>query len=70
MNKQNRSNKGFTLVEIMIVCGILIRLESPGPVFYRQERVGRGGRPFTGLKLRSMRADAEDGTGPVQAAAA
>lgn len=48
---------------LMLVTALAIRLESPGPVIYRQERVGRGGRPFTCLKFRSMRADAErDGT--------
>jgi exopolysaccharide biosynthesis polyprenyl glycosylphosphotransferase len=45
----------------------LIKLTSPGPVFYRQERVGQHGRPFTVLKFRSMRVDAEHGTGPVWA---
>lgn len=38
---------------------LLIKLESPGPVLYRQERVGQGGRSFTILKLRSMCVDAE-----------
>jgi sugar transferase (PEP-CTERM system associated) len=46
-------------VPVMIVTAVVIRLESPGPVIYRQERVGRGGRTFTCLKFRSMRADAE-----------
>jgi lipopolysaccharide/colanic/teichoic acid biosynthesis glycosyltransferase len=44
-----------------------IRLETPGPVFYRQARVGEGGRVFDALKFRSMVADAERGTGPRQA---
>jgi sugar transferase (PEP-CTERM system associated) len=43
----------------VLVAGLLIFLESGGPVFYRQERVGRGGRVFQILKLRSMRRDAE-----------
>lgn len=34
---------------------LMVRFSSPGPVFFRQERMGRGGRPFTLLKLRSMR---------------
>ena len=38
-----------------------IKLEDGGPVFFRQERVGLGGRPFTALKFRSMRPDAEAG---------
>ena len=37
------------------------------PVFYYQERVGRGGRIFRAMKFRSMRKDAEKNTGPVQA---
>jgi lipopolysaccharide/colanic/teichoic acid biosynthesis glycosyltransferase len=44
-----------------------IKLEDAGPVFFRQERVGRGGRPFMALKFRSMRPDAEAGVGAVQA---
>ncbi len=44
---------------LMLVTALVIRLESAGPVIYRQERVGRGGRGFMCLKFRSMRADAE-----------
>lgn len=53
---------------IMAVTAVVIRLESPGPVIYRQERVGRGGRVFTCLKFRSMGVDAER-NGPVWAQA-
>jgi sugar transferase (PEP-CTERM system associated) len=49
------------------VLGVAITLTSPGPVFYRQPRVGRDGRIFHVVKLRSMRADAEAATGPVWA---
>ncbi|MCU0522805.1 MAG: exopolysaccharide biosynthesis polyprenyl glycosylphosphotransferase, partial [Anaerolineae bacterium] len=38
---------------------------SPGPLFYRQQRIGKGGRPFTVVKLRSMIPDAERCTGAV-----
>lgn len=38
---------------------LAIKLDSPGPVFYRQRRVGKDGRPFWMLKFRSMRPDAE-----------
>ena len=43
----------------LVVTAIAIRLEGPGSVFYRQERVGLRGRPFTVYKFRSMREDAE-----------
>ncbi len=49
---------GFTL-PLMLIVALLVRLSSPGPVLYRQERVGLNGRPFTLLKFRSMRSDAE-----------
>lgn len=45
----------------------LIKLDSPGPVFFRQERVGEGGRVFDVVKFRSMRTDAEAESGPVWA---
>jgi len=44
---------------VMILTAIAIKLESPGPVIYRQERVGFGGRIFMCLKFRSMCVDAE-----------
>jgi exopolysaccharide biosynthesis polyprenyl glycosylphosphotransferase len=44
---------------LLLVCAVLIKLDSPGPVFFRQERVGRGGARFKLLKLRSMTVDAE-----------
>lgn len=46
---------------IIAVCGILIYLESPGRIFYRQVRTGRNGRDFHIIKLRSMKLDAEKG---------
>jgi len=44
---------------IMLLTALAIRLESPGPIVYRQERVGLGGRSFMCLKFRSMAEDAE-----------
>lgn len=44
---------------IIALAAICIRLDSRGPVFYRQERVGQGGRTFFLTKLRTMRVDAE-----------
>jgi len=46
---------------------LLIRLDSSGPVFYRQQRLGQGGRVFWLIKFRTMRRDAELETGPVWA---
>jgi exopolysaccharide biosynthesis polyprenyl glycosylphosphotransferase len=48
---------------------LMIKLDSPGPVLFRQERVGQGGRIFTIIKLRSMKADAEIRSGPLWATA-
>ena len=51
----------------MAFLALLIKLTSPGPVLFRQERMGLGGKPFTILKFRSMRVDAEKENGPVRA---
>ncbi len=44
---------------LMLLTALAIKIESRGPVIYRQERVGLGGRTFMCLKFRSMRSDAE-----------
>ncbi|HUS94653.1 MAG TPA: undecaprenyl-phosphate glucose phosphotransferase [Patescibacteria group bacterium] len=44
---------------LMMLASIAIKLESPGPVFFVQERMGLDGKPFLMVKFRSMRADAE-----------
>jgi len=44
---------------VMLLAAIAVKLDSPGPVLYRQERVGLGGRSFMCIKFRSMRTDAE-----------
>ena len=44
---------------VMLITALAIKLDSPGPCIYTQERVGLGGRPFTCMKFRSMRSDAE-----------
>ena len=51
---------------VFLISAIVIKLESPGEVFYRQERVGKNGKVFSVIKFRSMRPDAEK-DGPVWA---
>src|SRR5690606_29662441 len=46
---------------VLLLFGVLIKLEDGGPVFYRQRRLGRNGEAFDIFKLRSMRLDAEAG---------
>lgn len=46
------------LLPLLAVLALLIKADSPGPVFFRQERVGRGGRTFRIHKFRTMVADA------------
>jgi lipopolysaccharide/colanic/teichoic acid biosynthesis glycosyltransferase len=48
----------------LVVCGLLMKREAPGPFFYKQERIGRNGKLLTVYKLRSMPVDAEK-KGPV-----
>jgi len=52
---------------LWILFGLLILFEDGLPVFYLQERVGKDGKIFRGIKFRSMIKDAEKDTGPVQA---
>lgn len=56
---------GFSMVALLLLAlpmaaiALLVRLSSPGPVFFRQERIGLGGKPFRIIKFRSMVANAE-----------
>ena len=54
-------------VPFILIFGIIIKLTSPGPIFYSQKRVGYMGKPIMIHKLRSMRNDAEKKTGAVWA---
>jgi exopolysaccharide biosynthesis polyprenyl glycosylphosphotransferase len=56
------------LAPLMAIVALAIKLDTPGPVFYRQVRVGEGGRRFTIIKFRSMRTDAESTGAPQWAA--
>lgn len=55
---------------LMLLTMLAIALESRGPVFYRQQRVGLNGKPFNVIKFRSMRSDAEQDGNPRWAVAA
>ncbi len=54
---------------LMLAAAIAVKVTSPGPIFYRQERMGRDGRLFNIYKFRSMVVDAEVKSGPVWATA-
>lgn len=58
---------GLLLLPALLLVAAAIKLTSRGPVLYRQERVGLGGRVFRIYKFRTMRLDAEAQSGPVWA---
>jgi exopolysaccharide biosynthesis polyprenyl glycosylphosphotransferase len=47
------------LSPIILIVSILIKIDSKGPIFYKQERIGKSGRPFSIIKFRTMLVDAE-----------
>lgn len=49
---------------VYLITAIIVKVTSPGPVFYVQERIGKNGRPFKMAKFRSMRVDAEANSTP------
>ena len=54
----------LVLSPVYLACAIIVKATSKGPVFYVQERVGKGGKPFKMAKFRSMRVDAESSGTP------
>jgi len=57
----------FISLPLWLLFGLAICLEGRGLVFYFQERVGKNGKIFKSIKFRSMKPNAEDGIGPIQA---
>ena len=57
----------FAFWPFLLLISFFIKLDSPGPVLYKQQRVGHRGKEFTLYKFRSMISDAEKYTGPVWA---
>jgi exopolysaccharide biosynthesis polyprenyl glycosylphosphotransferase len=57
------------LFPLFVVVALLVKKDSKGPVFYRQDRIGENGKKFMIYKFRTMRVDAEAATGPVWAKA-
>jgi len=55
------------ILPLWILIALVIKINSKGPVFYKQERCGKNGQNFNIYKFRSMVVDAEEGTGPVWA---
>ncbi len=50
---------GLTFLPVILLSALLVRLDSPGPIFYAQERMGKDGRRITIYKFRSMKVDAD-----------
>lgn len=57
----------LVVLPVLGLFALLIKLTSKGPVFFRQQRVGKGGKVFEIIKLRTMYVDAEQATGPIWA---
>ena len=55
------------LLPVILIIAWVVKIDSPGPVFYKQERIGKNRRPFLLYKFRSMARDAEKKSGPVLA---
>jgi len=51
------------VIPVMVAVAVAVKLDSPGPVFFKQKRIGRGNRMFSMYKFRSMRVETLDGDG-------
>ena len=51
---------GFLLMPVILVIALLVKMDSTGPIIYKQERLGKNGRPFIILKFRTMNITAEN----------
>ena len=57
----------FFTMPVMMIATLVMKITSPGPILYKQRRIGKNGRLFTMYKLRTMITNAEERTGPVWA---
>jgi lipopolysaccharide/colanic/teichoic acid biosynthesis glycosyltransferase len=57
----------FIFSPLWLIFTLTIWLEDKGPVYYTQDRVGKNSKLFKGIKFRSMKSNAEEGVGPIQA---
>ena len=57
---RSRRSRSLILAPFFLVIAAAIKLDSRGPAFFRQTRMGSGGKPFTILKFRTMACDAEE----------
>ena len=51
---------GVLTTPLILLAGLAVRIDSPGPVFFRQTRIGKDGKPFGLLKIRTMQADTDE----------
>lgn len=57
----------FTFSPVFLICAFLVKISSPGPIFFKQERMGLDGKKFNCIKYRGMYVNAEEKSGPIWA---